>query len=118
MVTLLSLSFAAMSIVAQQPGAASDQVQGAGQPQVAAEVDASATRAARPNTAPARDRQICRRHTRIGTLAGFESICHTEAEWRAIAAGTQSSYGQLQGTLGSTNDRQNSTQLRDRNGPF
>ena len=69
------------------------------------------------NAAPAPDRQVCRRHVRIGTLAGFESICHTEAEWRAIAAGTQSSYQQLQGTLGSTNHRV-STNLRDSNGPF
>jgi hypothetical protein len=70
-----------------------------------------------PAAAPARDRQICRRHVRIGTLAGFESICHTEAEWRAIARGTQSSYEQMQGTHGSTNHRV-STDLRDRNGPF
>jgi hypothetical protein len=112
MAILLVLSLAITGATPQESNALAG-----GQQQASAATATATAQAPTPAAAPARDRQICRRHTRIGTLAGFESICHTEAEWRAVARGTQSSYEQLQGTHGSTNHRV-STDLRDRNGPF
>jgi hypothetical protein len=98
MTLLLVLSLAA---AIQQP-ATPVQVQGAGQQQVAAD---ATSRTAEQHTGTGRDRVICRRQTRIGTLSGSQTVCHTAAEWQALSRGTGQSWQQLQGTLGSTNDR-------------
>ena len=108
MTFLLLLSLAIVGAGTPEPAAG--DVQGA-QQQAPAETATAATQAT-----PARERQICRRQARIGTLAGYESVCRTEAEWRAIAAGTQSSYRQLQGTHGSTHGREGGGSLCRPNG--
>jgi hypothetical protein len=51
---------------------------------------------------PVRERQICKTETRIGTLAGNHRVCHTSAEWRAIADGARETWERLQGVQGST----------------
>jgi hypothetical protein len=105
MTTLLFLSLAFASAATLEPKTLAGNVQTSERQQAAAATATATTQTTSVSTTPARDRQICRRQARIGTLAGFESICHTEAEWRAIARGSQASWGQLQGTFGATNDR-------------
>ena len=101
MTILLFLSLAIAGVTTSEPNAVAGDVQGGGQQQTS-----TTPLAASQAAAPARERQICRRQARIGTLAGYESVCHTAAEWQAMARGTQESYRQLQGTLGSTHDRE------------
>jgi hypothetical protein len=85
----------------QTPG----QVEGTQQPPQQAAA-ATTSRTADQHTGTGRDRMICRRQTRIGTLSGTETVCHTAAEWQALARGTGQSWQQLQGTFGSTRERE------------
>ncbi len=98
MLLVLSLTVTAAIQLAASP----IQVQGAGEQQTAAE---TTPRTASQHTGAGGERQICRRQTRIGTLAGTETICRTAAEWQALARGTRESWQQVQGTFGSTTDR-------------
>jgi hypothetical protein len=100
MAMLLVLSLAAAASL-QTPG----QVEGAQQPPQRASAE-TAARTASQSTGTGRDRVICRRQTRIGTLSGFETVCHTAAEWQALARGTGQSWQQIQGALGSTHGRE------------
>jgi hypothetical protein len=64
--------------------------------------EAPAVRTASADSKPPRERQICKTETRIGTLAGNHRVCHTSAEWRAIADGARETWERLQGVQGST----------------
>ena len=51
---------------------------------------------------PAQERMICKAETRIGTLAGFQRVCHTNAEWQEIAVRARETWQEVQGKYGST----------------
>ncbi len=101
MTVLLLLSLAITGAATPEPNVISGDVSGQQQASTGA-----APLATQTNATPARERMICRRQARIGTLAGYETICHTAAEWQVMARGSQESYRQLQGTLGSTHSRE------------
>lgn len=106
---ILSFIVSLAGVTLQQPAAGPDPDQGAGQQPVArASIDPDR------NSVSAADRPICRRQVRIGTLAGFERVCHTAAEWQALARGTGESWRQIQGTHGATNHRMGSENLLQR----
>lgn len=90
----------ALAATVQEPAAQPNQPQGAA-PQPGAIQTAVRDE---PVVTPG-ERQICRRQVRIGTLAGYERVCHSASEWQALARGTRESWQQLQGTFGSTTDR-------------
>ncbi len=53
--------------------------------------------------APKAEKKICRRRVRTGSLADYERLCATAAEWSRMSQRTQQEWGALQGTHGSTN---------------
>lgn len=53
-------------------------------------------------TAPGSEKRICKREQKTGTLAGYERICMTASEWALQRDRTQSEWGSLQGSKGST----------------
>ena len=69
------------------------QTPASGSPQAAA---APAT-----NAAPG-DKLICKKRLKTGTLADFQKICHTKAEWERIGAAWRDTWGEIQGSKGST----------------
>ncbi|MEO7178025.1 MAG: energy transducer TonB [Allosphingosinicella sp.] len=52
--------------------------------------------------APKLEKKICRRKVKTGSLADYERMCATAAEWSLMTQRTQQEWGALQGTLGST----------------
>jgi TonB family protein len=48
------------------------------------------------------EKKICRRRPKTGSLADFERICATKADWDRMAQRTREEWGALQGGLGST----------------
>lgn len=106
MTILLLLSLAIAGAATPEPNVVAGDAPPSGQQQVSADTATAAAQATSQNAVPASERRICRRQTRIGTLAGSETVCHTAAEWQAMARGSQESYRQLQGTLGSTHSRE------------
>lgn len=48
-------------------------------------------------------KRICKRQVRIGTLAAYDRVCMTAAEWDLQRARLQQELGELQGARGSTN---------------
>lgn len=100
MAMFLVLTLAAAASL-QTPG----QVESTQQPPQQPAVE-TASRTANQTTGTGRDRMICRRQTRVGTLSGSETICHTAAEWQALSRGTGQSWQQIQGALGSTHSRE------------
>ena len=45
---------------------------------------------------------VCKRQLRAGTLADYEKICRTKADWKRNADNQRDAWGDLQGTKGST----------------
>lgn len=60
---------------------------------------------------PVAEKKICKRETRIGTLAGRQRTCHTAAEWREIADRARETWQELQGKQGSTHSVEPGGQL-------
>jgi len=64
--------------------------------------------AATAATAPVRlasakpEKKICRRRVKTGSLADYERLCATQADWDRMSQRTQQEWGALQGALGST----------------
>lgn len=114
MTLLLFLSLAVAGATTPEPSAVASDVQPAAEQR--APVATATTPTSSLDSIPARDRQICRRQARTGTLSGFERICHTEAEWRAVARGSQQSWQQMQGAFGSTHGREGGSLVCSPNG--
>jgi len=53
------------------------------------------------NAAPA-GKLICKKRLKTGTLADYEKICHTKGEWERIGAAWRDTWGEIQGSKGST----------------
>ena len=51
-----------------------------------------------------KDKMICKRQVRTGTLAGYERICRTKAEWQAASERARDEWQEIQGTKGSSRD--------------
>jgi TonB family protein len=52
--------------------------------------------------APASGKRICKRYLKTGTLATYERICMTQAEWTRNRDRNRDEWGELQGAKGST----------------
>ena len=52
--------------------------------------------------APASGKKICKRHLKTGTLATYERVCMTQADWARHAERNQAEWGELQGSKGSS----------------
>jgi periplasmic protein TonB len=64
---------------------------------------AAATRApVRTASAAKSEKKICKRKVKTGSLADYERLCATAAEWARMSENTQREWGALQGTHGST----------------
>jgi TonB family protein len=48
------------------------------------------------------EKKICRRRIKTGSLADYERLCATQADWDRMAERTRQEWGAVQGTLGST----------------
>lgn len=48
------------------------------------------------------NQMICKRQLRTGTLADYEKICHTKADWKRFTNSQRDAWGDLQGTKGSS----------------
>jgi protein TonB len=48
------------------------------------------------------EKKICRRRVKTGSLADYERLCATQADWDRMGERTRQEWGALQGTLGST----------------
>lgn len=55
--------------------------------------------------APASGKRICKRHLKTGSLATYERICMTEAQWTQHRNRQRDEWGELQGTKGSTSGK-------------
>jgi hypothetical protein len=53
------------------------------------------------NAAPG-DKLVCKKRLRTGTLADYEKICHTKAQWERIGAAWRDTWAEMQGIKGST----------------
>ena len=51
---------------------------------------------------PASQKRVCKRHLKTGTLATYERICMTQAEWTRNRDRNRDEWGELQGAKGST----------------
>jgi TonB family protein len=51
---------------------------------------------------PKPEKKICRRRVKTGSLADYERLCATQADWDRMAQRTKEEWGAVQGTLGST----------------
>ena len=69
--------------------------------QVSAGGGARPSSAATGNGAPG-DKLVCKKRLKTGTLADYEKICHTKAEWERIGAAWRDTWGEIQGSKGST----------------
>lgn len=52
--------------------------------------------------APASDKKICKRSLKTGTLATYERICLSKADWARHREQNQAEWGELQGSKGSS----------------
>lgn len=52
--------------------------------------------------APASGKRICKRKIKTGSLADYERLCATAAEWAKMSEQTQREWGALQGSHGSS----------------
>jgi hypothetical protein len=61
-----------------------------------------------PATAPplksTPEKLICRRFQKTGTLAGFERVCRTKADWQRMSNDVQSNWHEIQGHKGAAWD--------------
>jgi TonB family protein len=57
------------------------------------------------DAAPASEKRICKRSLKTGTLATYERICATQAEWARHRNRNRDEWGELQGAKGSTSGR-------------
>ncbi|HEX9946863.1 MAG TPA: energy transducer TonB [Allosphingosinicella sp.] len=48
------------------------------------------------------EKKICRRRVKTGSLADYERLCATAADWDRMAERTRAEWGALQGVLGNT----------------
>ena len=48
------------------------------------------------------EKKICKRRVKTGSLAGYERLCATEADWARMGDRTREEWGAVQGTLGNT----------------
>ncbi|HEX9964195.1 MAG TPA: energy transducer TonB [Allosphingosinicella sp.] len=48
------------------------------------------------------EKKICRRRIKTGSLADYERLCATQADWDRMGERTRQEWGAVQGTLGST----------------
>jgi periplasmic protein TonB len=55
--------------------------------------------------APASEKRICKRSLKTGTLATYERICLTQAEWTRNRNRNRDEWGELQGAKGSTSGK-------------
>ncbi len=55
--------------------------------------------------APASGKKICKRHLKTGSLATYERICMTEADWARNRNRNRDEWGELQGAKGSTSGK-------------
>lgn len=62
---------------------------------------ATATSAARMAAAKP-EKKICRRRVKTGSLADYERLCATQADWDRMAQRTKEEWGAVQGAFGST----------------
>jgi hypothetical protein len=62
---------------------------------------ASSQASTTPSLASQRDKMICRRYQKTGSLAGFERVCRTKAEWQKLANEQQSAWRDVQGHKGA-----------------
>jgi TonB family protein len=51
---------------------------------------------------PKPEKKICRRKVKTGSLADYERLCATAADWERMSQQTRREWGALQGTQGST----------------
>ncbi|HEX8062111.1 MAG TPA: energy transducer TonB [Allosphingosinicella sp.] len=51
---------------------------------------------------PKPEKKICRRRIKTGSLADFERLCATQADWDRMAQRTKEEWGAVQGSFGST----------------
>ena len=70
--------------------------------QTATPVAVAASETAAPVKPAAKEKLICKRRVKTGSLAGYERSCHTKAEWQRISDSTRETWQELQGTKGST----------------
>jgi protein TonB len=54
---------------------------------------------------PASEKKICKRSLKTGTLATYERICLSQAEWTRVRNRNRDEWGELQGAKGSTSGR-------------
>jgi TonB family protein len=54
---------------------------------------------------PASEKRICKRNLKTGTLATYERICATQAEWARHRNRNRDEWGELQGAKGSTSGK-------------
>jgi protein TonB len=50
------------------------------------------------------EKKICRRRVKTGSLADYERLCATQADWDRMAQRTQEEWGAIQGAFGSTRE--------------
>lgn len=48
------------------------------------------------------EKKICRRRVKTGSLANYERLCATQADWDRMAQRTKEEWGAVQGAFGST----------------
>ena len=71
--------------------------------QTAAPTPAAAPSAApQPASAIDGEKIVCKKRTKTGSLAGFEKVCHTKADWDKIQRMSREAWEEMQGTKGST----------------
>ncbi|HEX8240080.1 MAG TPA: energy transducer TonB [Allosphingosinicella sp.] len=51
---------------------------------------------------PKPEKKICRRRVKTGSLANYERLCATQADWDRMAQRTKEEWGAVQGAFGST----------------
>jgi TonB family protein len=56
-------------------------------------------------SAPTSEKKICKRNLKTGTLATYERICMSQADWTRNRNRNRDEWGELQGAKGSTNGR-------------
>lgn len=48
------------------------------------------------------EKKVCRRRVKTGSLADYERLCATQADWDRMSQRTKEEWGAIQGTFGST----------------
>ena len=57
-----------------------------------------------PQTASAIDSEkvVCKKRPKTGSLAGYEKVCHTKADWDKIGRMSREAWEEVQGAKGSS----------------